>query len=100
MFNINELNTNGLNINGLNINKNDINTIICPHCNEYVIIDKINCGIFRHGMFKENYKQIDPHTSKELCESYFKENKIFGCGKPFKIIIIDNKYHIQICDYI
>jgi len=22
----------------------------CPHCNEYVIIEKINCAIFRHGV--------------------------------------------------
>ena len=39
-------------------NDNNINTIIinCPHCNEEVLIFsyEINCGIFRHGVFKEN----------------------------------------------
>jgi hypothetical protein len=24
--------------------------VICPHCNEPVIIEKINCAIFRHGV--------------------------------------------------
>ena len=22
----------------------------CPHCEEYIIIEKLNCGIFRHGI--------------------------------------------------
>ena len=22
--------------------------LICPHCNEFIIIEQINCGIFRH----------------------------------------------------
>jgi len=22
----------------------------CPHCKEFIIIEKINCGIFRHGV--------------------------------------------------
>ena len=22
----------------------------CPHCNEPIIIEKLNCGIFRHGI--------------------------------------------------
>ena len=24
--------------------------LLCPHCQEYIIIEKINCGIFRHGV--------------------------------------------------
>jgi hypothetical protein len=24
--------------------------LLCPHCNEYIIIEKINCAIFRHGV--------------------------------------------------
>jgi hypothetical protein len=30
----------------------------CPHCNESVIIEQINCAIFRHGVYKINNDQI------------------------------------------
>ena len=49
----------------------------CPHCNEYVIIEKINCAIFRHGIFKNNLQQIDPHALKELCDFYSKQFNIW-----------------------
>jgi hypothetical protein len=74
--------------------------LICPHCDNYIIIKKINCGIFRHGIFIKDKKQIDPHTSKENCDNYVKNNLIYGCGKPFRITNIDNKWIIEICDYI
>ena len=76
------------------------NIIICPHCNNYIIIEKINCGIFRHGIYKNNGKQIKPHSSKEICDELVKNNLIYGCGKPFQIIKNGEKFEIQICDYI
>lgn len=78
----------------------EIPIIQCPHCKEFIIIDKINCAIFRHGLFKNNNKQIDPHSSKELCDYYIRENLIYGCGKPFKLIINNNKLESVICEYI
>ena len=83
--------------------ENDINNqpiLQCPHCNEYLIIEKLNCGIFRHGIIKNNSKQIDPHASKEICDYYIKNQIIYGCGKPFRIIVKDNLFFIEICDYI
>ena len=74
--------------------------LICPNCNESFIMEKLNCGIFRHGILKENGKQIDPHASKVLCDYYVRENKIYGCGKPFQVLMVDNKLVVQICDYI
>jgi hypothetical protein len=74
--------------------------LVCPHCNQLIIIEKINCAIFRHGIFKESGKQIDPHSSKDLCEYYIRENLIYGCGKPFKIILLNNELKTEICDYI
>lgn len=74
--------------------------ITCPHCAEFIWIDEINCGIFRHGILKSNLIQIDPHSSKELCEYYIKHDKIIGCGKPFQIVLNNNQYEIVICDYI
>jgi hypothetical protein len=74
--------------------------LICPHCNQLIIIEKINCAIFRHGILKENGNQINPHSSKDLCEYYIRENLIYGCGKPFRIILVNNKLKTEICDYI
>jgi hypothetical protein len=72
----------------------------CPHCNEFVIIEKINCAIFRHGILKKNLKQIDPHSLKELCEYFVNNDLIYGCGKPFRIVIKDNNLLTEICDYL
>ena len=72
----------------------------CPHCNEYVIIEKINCAIFRHGIFKNNLQQIDPHALKELCDFFIQNNLIYGCGKPFKVVFKNDNYETEICEYI
>ena len=76
------------------------NIIICPHCNNYIIIKELNCGIFRHGIYKNTGKQINPHASKEMCDELVKEDLIYGCGKPFQIIEINDVLELKICDYI
>jgi hypothetical protein len=73
----------------------------CPHCLECVLIEKLNCCIFRHGTMKTNGQQIDPHASKDLCDFYVAKNMIHGCGKPFRIIIDHNNEFVAIiCGYI
>jgi len=72
----------------------------CPHCKEFILIEKLNCCIFRHGIFKDTQKQIDPHSTKELCDMYFNKKLIFGCGKPFKIVKRENQFFTEICEYI
>ena len=78
----------------------------CPHCGDPILIEKLNCCIFRHGVFKENGSQMDPHTPKKLCDYYVEKELIIGCGKPFKIIKNvnskndDDKFVAIICDYI
>ena len=75
--------------------------ILCPHCNEPILIEKLNCCIFRHGILIASGRQIDPHATKELCDFYIEEKKIFGCGKPFKIVKnIDNELVAVVCEYI
>ena len=37
----------------------------CPHCNDFIIIEKLNCGIFRHGVSKVTGQQIAPHLDKQ-----------------------------------
>lgn len=72
----------------------------CPHCDEYIMIEEINCKIFRHGVFKNNGTQIDPHSSKKLCDYYIENNLIYGCGKPFILVVNNNNYKAEICNYI
>lgn len=72
----------------------------CPHCEEYIIIEKLNCGIFRHEILISNGQQINPHESKQMCDYYSHKKLIHGCGKSFKIIQNGEKFEIGICDYI
>ena len=73
----------------------------CPHCGGDVIIEQLNCKIFRHGIFKKDGKQINPHASKEDCDKWLEKELIFGCGKPFRVVAQEEKtYKAEICDYI
>jgi hypothetical protein len=76
--------------------------IECPHCKEQIQIFKneINCSIFRHAVFKDTMEQVNPHLSKDECERLKEADRVFGCCKPFKIVIKDNQYYGEICDYI
>ncbi len=76
--------------------------ISCPHCQQQILIMKneINCAIFRHGILKSNQQQINPHETKLECDRLFNEKLIYGCGKPFKLLLIENEYKPVICDYI
>ena len=74
--------------------------VVCPHCNLPVMIQEINCAIFRHGVYKKNNQQLNPHASKQECDKCIYENSIIGCGKPFKIILKNNEYVAEVCDYI
>ena len=74
--------------------------IECPHCNNMILIEKLNCGIFRHGVIIATGKQMDPHAKQEMCESLIKSNSIYGCGKPFRIFKNGSTITIEICSYI
>ena len=74
--------------------------VTCPHCHDLVIIEQVNCAIFRHGVIISSWQQINPHESKIICDDLFNNNLIFGCGKPFKIIKNDDDYVAEVCDYI
>jgi hypothetical protein len=78
---------------------NDI-VINCPHCLEPVLIEQLNCKIFRHGIFISNRRQINPHETKEVCDYFTANNMIYGCGKPFKIEAKDSEFIAVICGYI
>ena len=74
----------------------DNQVIQCPHCKDYIWIEQINCGIFRHASFK-NGEPIPPHSTQDECEAYLKSGSIFGCAKPFQI---KEDGTVHVCDYI
>ena len=80
--------------------ENNVIIINCPHCNIPVLISKLNCRIFRHGVFIENGEQINPHSSQQLCDEYVKNKLIYGCGRPFRIINEGSIYKALVCEYI
>lgn len=69
--------------------------IVCPHCGEYVIIESLNCGIFRH-LVKLDFTQISPHASQEECIN----TPGYGCRMPFQVIVKDGKMVAQVCGWI
>jgi len=83
-----------------NTNNKEEPILTCPHCKEFIIVEQINCGIFRHATLKSNNTQINPHASKEECDNFINNHLIYGCGKPFRILQENDKFIIEICDYI
>ena len=75
--------------------------IVCPHCSTMIEVVKLNCRIFRCGIYKSTGKQIDPHLAKPICDQLARDDLIYGCGKPFQIVELpDGKNVVEICDYI
>ena len=74
--------------------------MICSTCKEPVLIEQLNCRIFRHAILRKTNQQIDPHARKELCRFLFENKLIYGCGKPFKVEKIGETYQAFLCDYI
>lgn len=79
----------------------------CPHCFEEILVypNEVNCGIFRHAVFISEGgapgEPIPPHSSKEVCERLVEEGKVYGCGKPFRLLHQeDGKMIAEICDWI
>ncbi len=73
-----------------------MNIIQCPHCTIHIEVLELNCRIFRCGIYKHNFTQINPHMSEPDCIHLINTHAIYGCGKPFQI----NKDNIpEPCSY-
>jgi hypothetical protein len=70
--------------------------VCCPHCNQEILIEKINCGIFRCGQHKKTGKHIPPHASKKHCDKIKKSGEFYGCTRPFKVV---NNDTVVKCEY-
>ena len=78
--------------------ESDIFYFLCPHCEILCQVPRseIRCTIFRHAVFKDQMSFVPPHATKETCDSWLKNNLVYGCTKPF---IFDGKT-VQKCGYI
>jgi hypothetical protein len=74
--------------------------VTCPYCESMIEIIQINCGIFRHACYKDTLIQISPHTNEQDCINLINSNNIYGCCKPFKVMLLNNIYTACKCDYI
>ena len=74
----------------------------CPHCNLmiFVYLKEFNCRIFRHGIYKHNLQQIDPHLPKVECDRLKSNDLIIGCGKPFMLVDTSTETIAVKCDYV
>lgn len=89
----------------------DMYTFRCPHCEQWteVPVNQVNCHIFRHAFLFQKLpnggiillNQLNPHAPKNVCDQLKQEDKIVGCGKPFRFVKDkDGNYQAEICDYI
>ena len=74
--------------------------ITCPHCDTLVYIEELNCCIFRHAVFKTTGEPIPPHTPRQVCDALLESGEIYGCAKPFQIVLEDGVHVPKVCDYI
>jgi len=80
----------------------DFYFFICPHCKGDIVVEKneLNCRIFRHAIYKNNYNQVDPHLPYNKCKELLENDQVIGCCKPFRIVLKNNKLFAEVCDYI
>jgi hypothetical protein len=79
-----------------------VNIVVqCPHCSDFIFIDQLNCQIFRHAVLISTGQQINPHSSKQDCDNLVKQQLIYGCSKPFKLVKTnDGIFLAEKCNYI
>ena len=85
------------------MNNTDENVLVlCPNCKLmiFVYLKEFNCRIFRHGIYKKNMQQIDPHLPKTECNRLKREDLIIGCGKPFMLVNTVSGIIARKCEYI
>ena len=58
----------------------------CPHCNVFIELVKVNCGIFRCGIYKHkngSIIQLPKHASENKINK-LRGQIIYGCGNPVR----------------
>jgi hypothetical protein len=61
----------------------------CPYeeCQGTITVapNQVNCGVFRHGVYKATGRPIGAHLSKSKCLELIHQQKVYGCAQPFRI---------------
>jgi hypothetical protein len=61
----------------------------CPYedCQGTVTVspNQVNCGVFRHGVYKTTGRPIGAHLSQAKCLELVHQSKVYGCARPFRI---------------
>ena len=76
--------------------------VVCPHCKESILIEKLNCGIFRHGVSKVTGQQLTPHLDKQNCDSLkdrdliAKDKESEMNNKIYELELINRDLHIKL----
>jgi hypothetical protein len=71
----------------------------CPHCEGTIVVEATNCCIFRHGQYKTG-EQVSPHAPKEKCDRLVALGEVFGCCKPFRLLLEEGHWVIEKCGYL
>lgn len=81
--------------------------VTCPHCSTPVVIEQVNCAIFRHAAWRTTLEPVPPHATKTELETWASEGKIHGCARPFRLIPRPRQapseaieYEAVACDYL
>ena len=73
------------------IEDNEFIIFKCPHeeCQQYIMVAKkeLNCKIFRHGVRKQNFEQMNPHAPKNECDTLVRSNSVYGCTEHTASVI-------------
>lgn len=86
--------------------ENDSFIFPCPHCGFLIQVlrNETACCIFRHAVYRRDGSQFPPHASEELCETAVSDELVYGCAKPFKLVLnphdSDTPGFVEICEYI
>ena len=74
----------------------NLDTLIlkCPHCDNYVYIHKseLNCHIFRHGIYKDSFKQI----INVISAMGMNDDRIIA---EFQALVFKQTRETNICDF-
>lgn len=66
----------------------------CPHCSIDIEIEKLNCGIFRCGIFQlknGNFRQLPKHAKQNIIQIIKEKFVVYGCGNPIKYDKLQDK---------
>ena len=75
-------------------------TFKCPHCKilTQIFVHEIACNMFRHASQSTNWNSnIGPHTSKAIIDQLLVQNRLVGCGKPFRFM--PDRAFVEPCEY-